>query len=558
MLLPMPDTTVQPVPPSKRRVVPAVVIAVVLVALPIRCLLFFNSAMVSRDTVTFIWYAQGLGHDFMGTLRAQDQHPFYPFLIAGIHAISSTMAQAWPEVALDAITAWSLAAASVTVIFGTVAVALVYALTRTLFDARVGLWAGILTALAAEFCQFSADGLSDMPHLALFLGAMLTATRALRRGHAGWALLTGVLSGLAFLTRPEGAEVACVACMLLIFTPRHRPAARRVLTLLMIVIGIVTVAGPYMAATGRIVRKKSVEQLLWGAADDAGTMGARRYSASHSTPMLHEAPSDHAQHATCLSLSSADVPRAVLLIAEKWGRALRITYLLPAMFWLFHPRRPRPEPIAAALVAGIMLVHLLLLFALILNYDYWDLLSMRHVLIPAALTIPFTAAGVVAILDRVSEPRRRIAGAVVGMLLIGPTLPWMLEVRHGEQVYLREAGQWLRDNHTTDRPRVMTTRQRVTFYANGVQVWCPRESDPGRILAEARERRPDYLVFDAGRRTRDQSDFFEVIERMQQPRERLELIHATQLKAGNTKHRALIYRYEAPNRYPIPTTADTE
>ena len=98
----------------------------------------------------------------------------------------------------------------------------------------------------------------------------------------------------------------------------------------------------------------------------------------------------------------------------------------------------------------------------------------------------------------------RAAGLAAGPLLLAlvvPTLPWMLERRNVQDLYLRRAGEWIRRQQPSGR-RVMTTRNMVPFYANGSMVWSPPGADLDSILAEGRVHRPDWLVFDKERLTR--------------------------------------------------------
>lgn len=183
---------------------------VVLAALGVRLLVAGRAEMISRDGAKFIWYAQGLNHDPLGEMRLQDQHPLYPALVLGTHKVLDSIRAIFGVVPVDPVQSWSLAAVIVTLVGGAAVVIAVYLLANALFDARVALIAALLAAVAAEFCQLSADALSDMPHLSVYLWAMAAGIHGLRDRKRVWLFIAGVLSGIAFLFRPEGAEVAIV------------------------------------------------------------------------------------------------------------------------------------------------------------------------------------------------------------------------------------------------------------------------------------------------------------------------------------------------------------
>jgi hypothetical protein len=254
--------------------------------------------------------------------------------------------------------------------------------------------------------------------------------------------------------------------------------------------------------------------------------------------------------------------RASLLIGEKYARSLRVTLLLPALGYLLIRRKraghsrvggseepaPRPCPTNTAihqLLLTIAVVHVVIVYRLVLAFDYWDMLSVRHLLVLSALTLPFSAAGLSLALTAIPGPQRRRAALLLTLVLIAPTLPWMLERRNVQDLYLRRAGEWIR----TQRPagaRILTTRNMVAFYANGVHVWSPPDSELERILAEARSERPDWLVFDEQRAIRHNADFFDDLVRAALPAELIEWVHTETRQNRDRNDTARVYRYVAP------------
>lgn len=612
-----------------------------------------HATMISRDGVTFIWYAQNLAGDPAGEMRRQAQHPLYPGLILGAHkGLQSAGGLFRPPggsvaaVLDDPVRSWTLAAVAVALLGGLAVVAGVYALAALLFDRRVALLSALLTAFAAEFCQLSGDALSDMPHLALYLFGFCAAVKGIRmtaclagvapaqatgrpeprpsesgrrargsaplphgrdsrgdrytfsscksddasratgmepepnrRWAAAWLWLAGVLSGLAFLMRPEGGEVAVLAVTGALVLARQWSIGRRLLGCAAVCVGFALAAGPYMSITGKIMQKKSLPgvDVIWrlfvtpastdaifpvpakDAADGAAAIfppathlphreeRPRLSAASSQFPVPGAQSSEGPWNITTSAVAGGldAVPRALLLLSEHWSRALRFTLTPPAILWLILRRRRPAENSALRMAAGGLALHVAVLLALIFQFSYWDMFAVRHTLILAGLTLPFAAAGILAVVSLVPASRRLLVEGLIVAGLIGPTVPWMIASLNTESLYLRRAGEWIRAQ-PPDHSRIHTTRFRVAFYGQGVWQWSPTDDDAGRILADARAGRPDWLVFDEKRSQRHRPAFFEELRQQLLPGETLELAHVERQEAKRAEQRALVYRYRPP------------
>ncbi len=538
-----------------------VVLAIVLIALPIRLYLAVTAAMISRDGVEFIWYAQGLAREPVAEMKRQAQHPLYPAMVLAAHRVMeavcggsrpfpptpATGGRRYWGMLSDPVLSWQAAAMAVTLIGGLAVVVAVHAVARALFDARVALIAALMAAAAAELCQLSADALTDMPHLAVYLFALAAGIRGITGRSWRWLFLCGALSGFAHLLRPEGAEAA-VAIVTIALVHRSFRLRQRVTGVLAVVMGAALVASPYMLVTGKLVQKKSIGQFLpWMGAEDRYqglTPLANHFCPSRATAAIGDTAGNDAA-------AILNVTKALGTIGEKYGRSLRVTFLIPAIaWWLLRRRSPSEAPAVSGIGGRVVAVaaglHLVILLALIFRFDYWDMMSIRHVMILTGLTLPFAAAGVAAILDMVPQPRRRTAAILLTIGLVGPTLPWMLERRNADNLYLRRTGEWLRAN-SQGKPRVLTTRHAVSFYADGIDVRSPLEADVEAILAEARRLKPNYLVFDQRRMLRDKRDFFETLETSLLPGESLQKIHVEPQQQKRWLDRAIVYRYRPPS-----------
>jgi 4-amino-4-deoxy-L-arabinose transferase-like glycosyltransferase len=139
--------------------------------------------------------AQGRGYP--GTNRAPGggpsafRPPAYPALLAGVYAVAGEEAPG--------------AARLVEAVLGTLTVALIGAIGRLLWGRRVGMLALGIAAVAPPLVVMSTALVSESLFVPVVLGAVAAAIMARRSyHHARWAILTGVLIGIAALTRTNG------------------------------------------------------------------------------------------------------------------------------------------------------------------------------------------------------------------------------------------------------------------------------------------------------------------------------------------------------------------
>ncbi len=535
------------------------------VALVVRAYLIAVLPVISRDGVVFIRYAQGLQVDAACEMRQQKQHPLYPLAIAATHKAVSPLGLA----GLDPRTRWVVAGQTVTVVSGLALILAVYALTTVLFDKSVGVVAAACAALVPEFCAYGVDVLSDSLHLALYVFGLTLAVSGVRR--RSWARFgaAGLLSGLAYLTRPEGGEVAVVAaagaCLVHGWPFRLRFGAAAAC-----LAGFLLAAAPYMAVTGRLVQKKPASRFLKAAWKTAPAPAAippspdqqRIRDADTTPPGGRFAYAGAGAGVSVLPPAEAfagfrtigGIARALGKVLMNWARSLRVMYLLPAVAWLFLVGR-RPVPGAGRrLVVAAGVVHIVICVRLIHAFDYWQLFSVRHTLVLAALTLPWTAAGLVALAAHVQHamkpPRPGIVWLPLAAIVIGPTLPWLLRTPNRDDAYMREAGDWIARTYPQPQ-RILTDQWQVPFYANG--ILCERDEPGGRapwsgfpnmrIFAEwVRTARPDLVVLDEYRLRRRDKVFFDHLEPLLAPAGPLRLVHAvSQLDDPKRPRRALIY-----------------
>jgi 4-amino-4-deoxy-L-arabinose transferase-like glycosyltransferase len=119
--------------------------------------------------------------------------PGYPYFLGAVYAASG-----------DSILAGRLANA----LLGVLTVFLVYLIAKRIWGRRTGLIAAALAAVFPPLVLLSRDLLSESLFIALELGAVLAVLEFRRLREMRWAILAGVLAGLAALTRNPGPALA--------------------------------------------------------------------------------------------------------------------------------------------------------------------------------------------------------------------------------------------------------------------------------------------------------------------------------------------------------------
>ena len=96
-------------------------------------------------------------------------------------------------------------------LFAALAVWLTFLLGRAWADDRVGIWSAVLLGCSPIFLYQAVQPMSDVPAVALTLGALVGASRGGRRG----AIVSGLCVSLAVLTRPNLAVLVPLLALLL-------------------------------------------------------------------------------------------------------------------------------------------------------------------------------------------------------------------------------------------------------------------------------------------------------------------------------------------------------
>jgi hypothetical protein len=218
-----------------------------------------HTEVASRDSISYIRIAWHLEHDdWRSYLPLSTHHPGYPVAVLGVSYLVR------PFLPDDLPRAMQLSAQLASSLAGILLVVPMYYLGRELFDRRVAFWTALLFQCLPAGGRVLGDGLSEGLFLLLAVSSQTLGCQSLRTGSWAGLGLTGLLSALAYLTRPEGAGVAlAVGLVLLCLLALRRGSARRCLIGgVSLTVGFLSLALPFMLLIGHITLKNTGHMML--------------------------------------------------------------------------------------------------------------------------------------------------------------------------------------------------------------------------------------------------------------------------------------------------------
>ncbi len=410
--------------------------------------------------------------------RGSDRHPLYPAMIALAEPPLAAVIGRGPD-------SWRIAAQGVSAIASMGLVMAVGSLARRAFASRrIGLVAALIAATLPVPATLGHDTLSDIPALALFATALAIGLKALQSRSSSAFAVCGAVAGLGYLARPEAA-LAVVAVGVAWLLGRHRstrpttasfglPIGPVPTGMAAMVVALGSVVGSYALVKGEVSEKLAMR--IGVGLGGRPAIGPR--SATHGLPgglddpRLDFAPKEESGHPSRLSIGSA-TGRLV------GGWAEGVAWIgVPLALWGFVRCRSRPgwRLLSAVVAAGFAIV--LVRHATQLGY-----LSPRHTLAIVVATVPWVAAGVVAIVRRLARrswcgpARARRIGLATAVLVVAAAIVAQARPGHPSRWGHREAGAWLAANAGSGEA-VLDTRGWAAF-VSGVRsydMWHVRQA----------------------------------------------------------------------------------
>ena len=451
-----------------------------LFALGLRAVSLASTDVIGADSSRFLAQAVCFENGDHESALADPYHPLTAILIAGVNSAQNAIL---PPVDLQSTEGFCLdqrrrerAGWLVSLAAGLLFVWLSFDLTARLFPRIPPISVALLTAVQPYFVRASIDIMSDMIFLTIFALALRSGLVAMSGSRWLPFLATGLFSGLAYLTRPEGILlVPGIGAVWALCRPWGGKVAmpRALATLAVAALCIV----PYTAAIGGLTAKKDVGEFVAGPAIAPSSAPATVVADPPSTLELALASFREIFHewlGTAPETISGVALIGVLLLLRK-GRG----ELGPLLY------------LAIAATLGAVLLRLLIMVG---EPGY---ISRRHVYLLVFLALPFTVAGIAGIAHVIAKllpaGGKRFAFPVLLALFVASLIPKAIDDHRAGQRAQRFAAEYILE-HGGPGQRVYASREKVWYYCGGRFTPIPSDWAKERLEQMAGEERA-WLAF---------------------------------------------------------------
>jgi 4-amino-4-deoxy-L-arabinose transferase-like glycosyltransferase len=445
------------------------VIGVLALAATIRAFVSSRTDSVAFDSVIYFDMAQYIRAGAWDKVLSYPFPPFFPLLLASLERASV------PTEAAGLFLSFALSLGVLVPLFF---------IARDLAGPRAALGAIFLWAVHPYAVRLSVRALSDTPTVFFVALALWAGLYSLKQKKVSYGLLAGMLSGFAYLARPEGIEPALVlAAVFGIFLPLGPAAsgpARRVLLraawITVPLLGWVLVASPYIAYISAqagsltLSKKKSVQVMV-------GTLAVPLSEAEKmADPTAMIAPeSDNAVAGSSLNMPQRPsqhgwlwrAGQSVYIFQQPLVNGVYPVVLVLAIWGMIEIRSGKisAHHPTLMLLTGLTALHFLILVGVAADQGA-DYLGGHHFFLLVLYLIPLAGTGLLAAVAyaRAWAPRARWAPAAVVALIAVLTIPVAARHRHHRGDAMRPAGAWVRDHLPQERV-VVSNDRKFSFHA---------------------------------------------------------------------------------------------
>jgi hypothetical protein len=445
-----------------------------------RAWLICHTEVAARDSVGFIRYALELERDpWKKVLQNNLQHPGYPAVL---------LAVSWPVRQLCGGTnaaSMQLSAQLASALAGVLLILPMYSLGREIFGHRVAFWGTALFQCLPVSARVMADGLSEATFLLFLTASLWLAVRGMRGRSVAAFAGCGLFSGLAYLTRPEGALMVPAAALVLVavqfISAWRRPWPRALACLAALLLTATAVASPYVLVNGRLTNKPTPRKLWQPDGDDAPVA----WHGAHG-PLT----------ASILAIYAPETLKdrrlwGVYAIGSEGMKDFHYLAVLPLLIGLWSFRQRLKANCAAWVSTMLCALHFLILWRVAVVVGY---VSDRHMLVLVLCGAFLAADGVFILGERLALLARRFraggAARPVGiaesgtlsvvllLILLAFGLKEALKPLHANRAGHRQAGLWLAE-HTSPADPIVDPFCWAHYYAG--RVFCEGSKPPAPL-----------------------------------------------------------------------------
>jgi len=418
------------------------VIHLFLVVLAVRLMALAGTYTFGTDSAAFLRMAELMREGSWHAALKTGYHPGYPAAIAAVASVTGNIVGAGFLVSL---------------LFGSLAVMPLYLLARDSFGRPAAFIAVALYAMHYALVDLHTDVMTEGLFCAALFTALWMGARFIEVRKLPWALGAGLAAAGAYLVRHEGLIALCgLVCWFGFEAVRRRNRESGDF-----VLGIAFLVGAFFVA--------SMPFLLWV----RGEMGGRWATTAKGSGI----PLQRAMEGEVVSYRGD-------LTAKALDAFLKLNYYVLLV------------PLAAGLALAwrqdrwkrLYLLSWAVAYYLGVAYTMQGMgyVSYRYLLPGFCLLLPFIAWGLLEIIRlRPMGPPHR-AAAIATLVLCAFVGYRNFDVHRWEDLPLVRAGEWIREHHP-GRAKVLSTRDKVAWYAHGDQIPPPATIDDAA--------KADYLVF---------------------------------------------------------------
>jgi 4-amino-4-deoxy-L-arabinose transferase-like glycosyltransferase len=496
---------------------------VLLLAAGLRVFAWSRATMMMNDGPDFLWQAQRLLEGDWAAALSHPYHPLYAGLIAGLSWLGVETVHAAVGVSIGGALALVVAT---------------WGLTRIAFPAmpRAPAAAALVAAITSRFITYTSDVQSEGLYVGLAgLALWACMSAAARDGCKRRLALAGLLTGLTYLTRPEGLFLCLPFAIWLAASPWRLP--RRLAGVAAFAFGLLAVSLPYVlamhSATGiwGLSLKPSLQfsgltgepvvhlapassPMGWGEVPRAISPRALRRQQREQADLQRQLEEERAElpevQAKDAGFFSFDDPptaptraprsswgpaasRSLALLAGAMRPEFGLLAILGCAALLRHRRR---------LGVGLMVALLGWLALTAVHLRANDYMSNRHSLMAMVMLVPVTGAGLLALWDWHLLTRM----FAILCLLVG-LASGVHDRRKGNEPRL-QALAWVAEN-TQSQQGFATHRRRDGWYAGRFALVTRMPCRDIDLKRQLERRDIPYLVFDEHKLQRDQPKWLE-------------------------------------------------
>jgi hypothetical protein len=399
--------------------------------------LIVTTAVIAKDGIFYIDYAKQIATAPLTGMRNQGEHPGYSWLILAAHKLTDFLSKS------TSVLRWVYCGQGVSLIFRLLAVAVLCFIAKQLIGARQSFWAVLILVLLPRPAEYGSDVLNTWPHLFFLVAGFLTLITAAKNNKWWMFGVVGLIAGAGYLIRPECAQLVVFGGLWLVLQLlRTKDTSDRIMVLyalVMLFVGYIIVAGPYVILKGTVFPEKSISisQIPLFTPSHVGGSFGRMVTAT--------------------------------------GEALMWFFLPPMLIGVLKSIKVRKwyEP-GTFFVVAIICLNLAVMMWLYCCYGY---ITDRHMLPMLIIPVLYVPVGLREMARYLSEKLSGKTGlfaamnlsertwllvlTVVGIAVCIPKL--LIPIRIEKQNY-RAAAEWLKVN-TNSADTVAVPDERISFYA---------------------------------------------------------------------------------------------